>query len=134
MPVLTANQVEDILEEIKEDQRIQGILLTGSYVYGQPNDKSDLDVRCVTNDGSNWTEWKRMRFGVVIETFFNPPDRVREFMRSGWEEGDSSCIHFWANGKIIFDPNGIMKELQEEARQLWKKGSNTGVAWKEYSK
>lgn len=66
MPVLTSIQIENICAEIKEDRRIKGILLTGSYIYGTPNDTSDLDVRCVTSDGSDWADMERMRFGVRI--------------------------------------------------------------------
>lgn len=35
--MLTTDQIQVICEEIKQDKRVCGILLTGSYVYGYPN-------------------------------------------------------------------------------------------------
>ena len=51
--MLTDQQIEEILEELKQDERVQAVLLTSSYVYGNPTNESDLDVRVVTKDGAN---------------------------------------------------------------------------------
>lgn len=127
--MLTQEKIDVIIEEMEKDPRVQGILLTGSYVYGVPNEKSDLDVRCITNDGSNWAEFDRERFDTRIEVFFNPPDVVRAYMLQSKKEGHGDCIHFWGNGKIIYDPNGIIAQLQNEARQLWREGPEHESTW-----
>jgi len=128
--MLTQEQINKIIEECKQDPRVQGVLLTGSYVYGKPHDGSDLDVRCVINeDSSDWAEFERERFGTRIEVFFNTPDRVRCYMQESKKEGHGDCIHFWANGKIVYDPNGIVAQLQQEAIQLWKDGPASGGEW-----
>lgn len=129
MPILSEEQINQIVDEIKEDERVVGILLTGSYVYGEPNEKSDLDVRCITDDESNWAEIERMRFGTRIEVFFNPPSVVMGYMDASRHEGHGDCIHFWAHGKIVFDPNGAVKKLQDEAMRLWKDGPTPGKEW-----
>lgn len=128
--MLTKDQIENIIDEIKQDSRIDGVLITGSYVYGTPNEQSDLDVFCVTNDGSDWNEMgKRVRFGVAIEACFNPPDTVREYMQKSKEEGHGDCIHFWANGRIAYDRIGTLRVLQNEARDLWREGPGSGKSW-----
>ena len=127
--MLTEEQIQQIIDEIRQDERIQGILITGSYVYGTPTDQSDLDVRCVTVDGSDWGELDRMRFGTRIEVFFNPPDKVRWYMNESRLEQHGDCIHFWANGKIVYDPNGVIAQLQNEAREFWKQGPEPGKTW-----
>lgn len=127
--MLSQEQIFEIIEEIKKDSRIVGILICGSYIYGTPNDESDLDLRCITNDGSNWAEFERIRFGIKIEVFFNPPNVVREHMIVSKNEGHGDCIHFWANGKIVYDSRGIVKQLQDEAKQLWKDGPLKNDEW-----
>lgn len=129
MPILSASQIGEVLTELSGDERIQGILLTGSYVYGAPNENSDLDIRCITCDGSDWAEFERMRFGVRVEVFFNPPEKVREFMELSRKAGHGDCIHFWANGSIKFDPSGQVELLQKEARTLWQGGPPSGGQW-----
>lgn len=128
--MLTKEQIEAVINEIKQDSRVDGILITGSYVYGTPNEQSDLDVFCVTNDGSDWNEMgKRKRFGVDIEACFNPPDTVRWYMQKSKEEGHGDCIHFWANGRIVYDKSGTLQVLQNEARDLWREGPGLGESW-----
>ncbi len=128
--MLTNKQIENVIEEIKQDPRIDGILVTSSYIYGTPNEQSDLDVFCVTNDGSDWNEvGKRVRFGVDIEACFNPPDKVRYYMQKSKKEGHGDCIHFWAFGRIVFDKSGVLEMLQKEARGFWENGPDSGSSW-----
>lgn len=127
--MLTNQQIEEIVNELKRDPRVQGILLTGSYIYGKPNAESDLDVRCITNDSSDWAEFKRMRFGVPVEVFLNTPHKVRSYMQQSKEQGHGDCIHFWAFGKKVYDPFGVVDLLIEEAKLLWKKGPAEGKKW-----
>lgn len=127
--MLSSEEIESIVDELRRDSRIVGILLTGSYVYGTPNEQSDLDIRCITGDGSDWAERNRMRYGVRIEIFSHPPEKVRWYMMQSKQEGHGVCIHFWAHGKIAHDPAGIILMLQKEARELWQKGGENGATW-----
>lgn len=130
MPILSDVQLHEVLDEIKQDPRVQGILLAGSYAYGVPNEQSDVDILCVTNDGSDWAEFDRMRYGVPLNVFFNSPELIRhKYMQTSIDEGHGDCVHFWAHGKIIFDPNGEVATLQREAQRLWKEGPPTGRDW-----
>lgn len=128
--MLSNNQIQEILEEIKLDPRVRAILLTGSYVYGHPTDESDLDVRVVTDPGTEWMEKYRIRFEHNIELFCNPAEKIRGYFDINRREGKAHAIHFWTYGKIVYDPTGIAKELQNEAAQLLKLGPYTGT-WEE---
>ncbi|OGF44139.1 hypothetical protein A2555_02000 [Candidatus Falkowbacteria bacterium RIFOXYD2_FULL_39_16] len=131
--MLTDNQIDAILEEIKQDERVQAILLTGSYVYGKPTDESDLDIRVVTKGDANWAEKYRMRFGCRIELFCNPPEVIRRYFDINRMEGKPPALHFWTYGKIIYDPVGIAKELKAEATKLLKLGPYSGI-WEKNEK
>jgi len=129
VPILTVDQLDEILNDLRMNSKVSGILLTGSYVYGTPKETSDVDICCVTSDGSDWAELERMQFGVPINIFYNPPDVVRKYMIKSVEEGHGDCVHFWANGKIFYDSSGIMQKLQTEARKLWKAGPGNNKQW-----
>lgn len=130
MPVLTENQLSTLLEELRSNSKVCGILLTGSYAYGKPNDQSDIDVVCITNDGSDFAEFERMFFGVPANIFYNTPENARhKYMQESIDEGHGDSVHFWANGKIVYDPTGVVERLQEEARKIWKEGPPSGGQW-----
>ncbi|HKF37558.1 MAG TPA: nucleotidyltransferase domain-containing protein [Ktedonobacteraceae bacterium] len=66
--MLTEQQIQQICEEIRQDTRVQGVLRTGSYVYGTPHQDSDLDLHIVTNDGTNWRDRQSRPFGTQDHT------------------------------------------------------------------
>ena len=131
--MLTQEQIDQIIQEAIDDPRVQTVLLAGSYAYGKPTDKSDLDVRCLTHDGSDWAEFERIRFGTTIEIFFNPPDKIRGYFEEDRNSQVAMCISAWDQGKLLYDVNGAGLELKKEARELFLKGPHKGK-WKESKK
>lgn len=131
--MLTEKEIGAIIKELEEDNRVQAILLTGSYVYGKPSDSSDLDVRVVTKNGENWVERYRMRFDHKVELFCNPPKVIREYFDMNRQEGKPAALHFWTNGKIVYDPNGIAQILKKEAKELLELGPYEGT-WQKSEK
>jgi predicted nucleotidyltransferase len=127
--MLSQQQIDIIIQELVAKPNVQGVLLTGSYVYGHPTEESDLDVRIITSDGSDLDDRKWMKFGTRIEAFYNSPERVREYFSYAIDSGDEAVINFWRKGKIVYDPNGVVSELIKEAAEIWEKGPKNG-GWK----
>ena len=117
--MLTKQHIQQICEEIQQDTRVQGILLTGSYVYGTPHERSDLDIHVVTNDDTNWRDRQSRPFGTQADFHYYPPEVVRDAFVKRRQTGDPAHVHAWAYGMIIFDPSGIVAQLQQEAREIW---------------
>jgi predicted nucleotidyltransferase len=104
-----------LTEEFGEE--LLGVLVTGSRVHGKPGPTSDLDVRVVI------AEPKRQRRnlvldGVEIELFINPPFQSRRY----FADGRGHDPHMYTFGRVVYDPQGVMEELQEEARRIWETG------------
>jgi len=131
--MLTQEQINQIIQEAIDDPRVQTVLLAGSYAYGKPTDKSDLDVRCLTNDGSDWAEFERIRFDTTIEIFFNPPDKIRGYFEEDRNSKVAMCISAWDQGILLYDPEGTGLQLKKEAREILKKGPHKGK-WEESKK
>jgi predicted nucleotidyltransferase len=115
LPQLKAEFAEDLL----------GVLLTGSRVHGQPMPNSDLDMHVLID------QLRRQRRNLVvdgleIEMFLNPPEQIR---RSFAERINDA--HMFAFGQAAYDPQGIVAQLQAEARTLWKAGpQNRWPTWR----
>jgi predicted nucleotidyltransferase len=93
-----------------------GVLATGSRVHGTPGPTSDLDVHVLI------AQPRRQRrnivlHGVEVELFINPPFQIRRYF------GDRGVDeHMFTFGRAIYDPQGVVAELQAEARVRWQAG------------
>lgn len=104
-------------EELGDD--LQGILATGSYIHGTPGPTSDLDVHVVIASPRRRRQ-NIVLNGLEIEMFLNPTEQIRRYMAEDKERGIDQ--HMFAFGRAIYDPQGIIAELQREARLLWEAG------------
>jgi len=93
-----------------------GVLATGSRIHSTPGPTSDLDVHVVI------AQPRRQRRnilldGLEIEMFINPPFQIHRYMADG-----GNNIHMFAFGRAIYDPHGLISQLQNKARTLWQAG------------
>lgn len=93
--------------------RLLGLLLTGSYAYGEMMETSDIDLYVIVDE-----PWRQRRNlvveGVDVELFINPQQKLTREIA----EGDSTTEMF-ARGRILFDPRGIVAELVAEAKAVY---------------
>jgi predicted nucleotidyltransferase len=111
---LGARLVELLQEEY--GAQLLGVLLTGSRVHGRPGPTSDLDVH-VLIEGVRRRRKNIMLDGMEIEMFINPTFQVARY----FDEGPAT-MHMYALGRIIYDPQGRMAEIQALARARWEAG------------
>jgi hypothetical protein len=97
-------------------QELLGVLATGSRIHGTPGPTSDLDVH-VLIDQPRRQRRNILLDGVEIEMFINPPFQIQRYMAAGGND-----IHMFAFGRAIYDPRGLIGQIQDQARALWQAG------------
>ncbi|GCE46785.1 nucleotidyltransferase-like protein [Thermosporothrix hazakensis] len=115
MQSLYQRLLERLQQEFGDD--LEGVLLTGSRIHSTPGPNSDLDVHVVIRQPRR----KRHNFlldGHEIEMFINPANQLQREIHNGSPVNP----HMFAFGHILYDPQGVLAELQEEARQVWEAG------------
>jgi hypothetical protein len=105
----------DLQREFGDD--LLGVLLVGSLAYGVPRPHSDIDLFVLIRPA-----WRQRRTlfvdGVEVEIFLNPVQQVRaEFC----DTDDPATIAMFAQGRILSDPTGLMKQLVHEAQSIWQR-------------
>jgi hypothetical protein len=104
-----------------------GVLATGSRIHGTPGPNSDLDAHVVI-DAPRRQRRNFVLQGVEIELFLNPPFRVRGY----FADRHAGTLHMFAFGRPIYDPTGLVAQLQAEAQAIWAAGPAPlppGEAW-----
>lgn len=97
-------------------EQLLGVLATGSHIHGVPGPTSDLDVHVVI-DQPRRQRRNIVLAGIEIEMFINPAFQIHRYMADGGND-----IHMFAFGRVIYDPQGLIGQLQERARELWQAG------------
>lgn len=108
--------LKDFLKDYEEDEEVIGALLCGSYALETQNEQSDIDVYMILKDGTMYYERGNAESNsYLIEYFKNTSNGIKKFMDDEFNKGKLSTINMFAYGKIIYDLEGKVKELQDIA-------------------
>lgn len=108
--------LKEFLKKYEEDDDVIGAVLCGSYASGNYNEKSDIDVYLVLKDTVNYQERGNIDSNsYLIEYFMNPVWKIKEYMEKEIKDNKLSTITMFGYGKIIYDVEDKVKELQDLA-------------------
>lgn len=108
--------LKDFLKDYEEDDNIIGAILCGSYALDNHHNNSDIDVYLVLSDTADYSE-----MGVVesnsylIEYYKHTVDIIKEKMEKEHENNELNVANMFAYGKVIYDVEGKVEELQKLA-------------------
>lgn len=97
------------IEELKGDESVKGILVTGSLARGTETEFSDLDIIAI---GDRDEVVEEVICGVPVETHYNVAEKVKK-----WFVADPPSSYLYTYGKIIYDPEGIVEGLVALAKE-----------------
>ena len=108
--------LKEFLKKYEEDDDVIGALLCGSYASGNQTEDSDIDVYLVLKNECNYRERGNVDSNsYLMEYFMNPVWKIKEDMKEEFNENKLGTINMFAYGKIIYDLDGSVKELQDLA-------------------
>ena len=118
----TLPDVAELVGRLVKEQAGLGAVIGGSYAYGTPRDDSDFDVTVVVPHGP----MRRSAVSVgscCMDVWTRTPTGVRaEFRRHGLP----GTLEIFCFGVIALDTDGVICELQAEAREQWAHGPPVG--------
>lgn len=108
--------LKEFLKKYEEDDDVIGAVLCGSYASGNYNDKSDIDVYLVLKDSASYQERGNVDSNsYLIEYFMNPVWKIKECIEKEFSINKLVTANMFAYGKIIYDVEDKVKELQDLA-------------------
>ena len=108
--------LKEFLKDYEEDDDVIGALLCGSYASGNQNSNSDIDVHLILKDGVTYRERGNTESNsYLIEYFMNPVWKLKEEIKEESTSGELCTTTMFAYGKIIYDVEGKVQELQDLA-------------------
>ena len=86
---------------------IRGLLIFGSYARGDQRPTSDVDVLAIVKEGA-WRDVEE-HDGQMFEMVYASIDLAKDF----YSKNPNDAVQQWTDGKIIYDPDGVMQKLKE---------------------
>lgn len=119
---LKVNQVIDsVVQELQGEDYSVGGLLHGSFAAGQAHPESDVDILCVTN--ADWLSKEiRQIDGLEVEIQKIPESKIRRDLGHRSATNNNFTLTILCEGRVLFDKQGCMRSLVEEANTLWQNG------------
>ena len=106
--------LERVVADLKQEfgDKLLGLLLAGSYAYGEMMATSDIDMFVVVDE-----PWRQKRTfvvdGVEVELFVNPEHKIAEEIAQA-----ESTTDMFARGRSIYDPKNVVADLQQQAQSI----------------
>lgn len=111
--------LKKFLQRYENEDYYEGAIACGSYVSGNNNEFSDIDVHLVLKRGNEWRERGNLEIdGFLIEYFANPVNKYESYMEEEKTERGNHTTKMFARGKIVQDKNGEVEKLRNKALEL----------------
>ncbi|RIW35026.1 hypothetical protein D3H55_08230 [Bacillus salacetis] len=129
--------LERFMEEWPYPYALAGVLVCGSYITGNPSERSDIDVHMVLKEGVEWRErGNRIIDGYLIEYFSNSPAQIRSYFEEDHQERSTHAAVQFATGEVLMDREGTISLLKQEAlgwlKKPFEKTGETGLEFMKY--
>lgn len=108
--------MDEFINELKLRENVLGIILFGSWARGNNRLDSDIDLVVILNEGFERTV--EYRNNQAFEITYTTKDSATEY----WKENKDDCFGLWSAAKVLYDKDGTIKQLQNEAEAIIKTG------------
>lgn len=110
--------IEKCISKLNIDDYI-GIIVYGSYVTGESNDLSDLDIMIIKKEHDSSDIGSIVIDGIRIEYFIQGLKRLYESVKIEMDNNDPSHLTKFATCEIVEDKTGEVEEFIEYAKKLY---------------
>lgn len=106
--------IAQIVDSLRSDPKVMGVLLTGSRARGDATPGSDVDLWVLLSGVNERRFRSEEEQGHLVEMHFRNLVQARDKMRRHAME-----LYSHLDGRILYDPEGKLAELRAEAQRLF---------------
>ena len=108
--------LKEFLKDYEEDDNVIGAVLSGNYANDTYNSFSHIEVILVLKDELNYTEKGINSIqSFMIEYYKLPVKTIKRYFKENYNNRKLTMVNMFAYGKIIYDLECKVKELQDLA-------------------
>ena len=112
--------LKEFIQDYISDPNVVGIILTGSFVHGDPGPRADLDIHIVLKESNNRDRGNIFIDGHEIEYFVNPVNQIERYFEKEFPN-DISTAHMFGNSIVLFEKGPDLQRLINIAKHYLRK-------------
>ena len=120
--------IQEVIEEKKKDPKVVSILLYGSIARGTAHKDSDVDIEIIY-DGGKYKDSHEYRYGIKVDFEFWPKKKLLNRIKKY-----PFLSYPYLEEKILFDQQGIAKEIKQTLTKYFKENPEAKKAWEKWLK
>ena len=124
MPKVHYKIVDEIAEEYKKDKSVIAIALFGSLARKEERSDSDVDIEIISENAKEWELLKKKKYGIEIDLVVCP----KKYLFHQVEKYPYLCYSYLGE-KVIYDPEGFMKEVKRKLKGYFDKHPDVVKFW-----
>jgi len=117
--------VDELVKEYKKDKSVISINVFGSLAKGNERKDSDIDFEIISTKGKKWKFSKKKIRRIEVDLVICP----KEHLKYQVEKYPYLCYEY-LDRKILYDPEGIMKNFKLKVKNYMKKHPEVVKFWK----
>ncbi len=106
--------LQAIVEEMRQQDEVLGLLVTGSVARGDALAGSDLDLRCILAPGHHRAFQSAFRQGILVECSYADLVQAQSKLETNPME-----VYAYLDGHILYDPAALLIHLRAQAQQCF---------------
>lgn len=123
--------LKEFLRQYEDNDDVIGAMLCGSYAKENNNEYSDINVYLVLKEDCDYKERGNIDSNsYLIEYFMSPSSEIEKYMEKEFADGKQTTANMLAYGKIIYDLDGTLKNLQDKALEYIDKKQDNITSYK----
>lgn len=124
-PLLQEEVLDKVVNQLKEDENLLGILLFGSVASQTHTWKSDIDLIYIyENHEPSYGLVNRFVDGIAVQYFFTTLDTLIQN-----QENVPYLLHMFSEAKILFDRHGSVTPIIDNIRQYFAANPEVDADW-----
>jgi hypothetical protein len=115
MPEAYASLIETMIGEAIRDDRVHGLLLTGSLARRDALPGTDIDVRYILDPAAERCFQRGFRDGILLEQTFTTESAARTPL-----EDNPMHVYAYLDGVPLYDGDGALIRLRSQAQKIYR--------------
>jgi len=109
--------IDDIVLKYKQDEKVLGIMLFGSFARNKSDKYSDIDIYILLSEKGKYSRINFVENDIRIDIILDTIDEAKKYLVRDEYSVRRNTSHMLAHGRILYERDTELKKIQKIAKE-----------------